>query len=275
MKSRLALTVVTVAKADTERLSRTAQSLFMQTSTNFEWVIIDGGGNDFNSPHMREALGKMSVQIHQQPPQGIYSAMNRGLQLARGEYVIFLNAGDRFKNDSTVADILGIFEEFPGTDVFASVVEHLFNQKILLDITYPQLKKSANFNYLLANHQGVLIRNSLAMKVGGFDESMKFASDGKFLDAAVAAGQVTLIPYAIVNVEIGGVASQNIRTTLQEMNTYRRNFISPLQIEVNFYKNFLKMTILNSRSILITLILRPIFLNYKKRKILSYVHKAD
>ncbi len=99
------LTVITVCRNAYIQLRRTIESVVAQTYPHIEYIIIDGASTD-DTPTL---LKEWAPSIHQaisEPDRGIYDAMNKGIGLATGTYLCFLNAGDTFPSSTTVANAL-------------------------------------------------------------------------------------------------------------------------------------------------------------------------
>ncbi|MBD5225742.1 MAG: glycosyltransferase [Bacteroidales bacterium] len=107
--------IITVTYNSADNLAHTLRSVAEQTSPYYEHIIIDGASTD----HTRKVVAE-NPNIHMRftsaPDKGIYDAMNKGLAEAKGEYVIFLNAGDTFHSASILEQITDIAMEndFPG-----------------------------------------------------------------------------------------------------------------------------------------------------------------
>lgn len=99
------ISIVTVNLNDGEGLRRTAQSVAAQTCTDFEWLVLDGGSSDASLDvihEFREHVAGWSSE----PDDGLFDAMNRGLARARGDYLVFMNSGDRLA-DAAALERLG------------------------------------------------------------------------------------------------------------------------------------------------------------------------
>jgi len=108
-----AVSVVTVCRNALKDLQKTADSVFLQSAEDFEWIIIDGASTDGTT----EFLGSLDQPwIHSisEPDDGIYDAMNKGLAKASGEWIWFMNAGDQFHDQSSVQKVA---EAGPGYDI--------------------------------------------------------------------------------------------------------------------------------------------------------------
>jgi len=105
-------TIVTVTFRAEKTFPRTAGSVLEQTYPHIEHLIIDGASKD-GTPRLieeyerrnRDSGGSHEVRWISEPDKGIYDAMNKGLRMATGQYVCFLNAGDKFPSAHTLEDI--------------------------------------------------------------------------------------------------------------------------------------------------------------------------
>jgi glycosyltransferase involved in cell wall biosynthesis len=91
----LILSIITVVKNDHKRLLKTVTSLAnYYGDLNYEHIIIDGVSTDSTLDIFSKLSSKVNVKILSELDSGIYDAMNKGIKLASGKYLLFLNAGD-------------------------------------------------------------------------------------------------------------------------------------------------------------------------------------
>ena len=93
--------IITVCYNAAADLRRTIGSVDAQTFRRFEHIIIDGASTD-DTPVVLQDSASAGRKIVSEPDQGIYDAMNKGLGMASGDYLIFLNAGDRFHGSDSL-----------------------------------------------------------------------------------------------------------------------------------------------------------------------------
>ena len=107
--------IITVTFNAESTIVPTIESVACQKSDLFEWIIIDGASSDSTVDLVRRA-GIPRTLIVSEPDRGLYDAMNKGLNRARGEYVIFLNAGDRFHSSDVIERLTreALDNDFPG-----------------------------------------------------------------------------------------------------------------------------------------------------------------
>jgi glycosyltransferase involved in cell wall biosynthesis len=95
------ITVITVVLNDEEGLMKTIASVIEQTYDNIEFIIIDGGSSDSSLKVIRDNNHRIDLWISE-PDEGIFFAMNKGIDFATGQWINFMNAGDYFYEKDTV-----------------------------------------------------------------------------------------------------------------------------------------------------------------------------
>ena len=95
------ISIVTVVLNDPAGLRFTAESIKKQSSSNFEWIIVDGASSDETLKEIIE-VSNVSPVVISEKDYGIYDAMNKGIAFANGDYLIFMNAGDSLANQFVI-----------------------------------------------------------------------------------------------------------------------------------------------------------------------------
>jgi len=98
------ISVVTINREMREGLETTIRSVLAQTYPNLEYLVIDGNSCDGSRALIKRFGSRIDYWVSE-PDSGIYDAMNKGARAAAGEWVIFMNAGDRFHENESVADV--------------------------------------------------------------------------------------------------------------------------------------------------------------------------
>lgn len=108
-------TIITVTYNASTTLPATLKSVKEQSWTNYEYIIMDGVSTD-NTLKLAIEAGIDNAHIISSPDKGLYDAMNKAMDMARGEYLIFLNAGDTFHSPDTLSHIAkaATDNDFPG-----------------------------------------------------------------------------------------------------------------------------------------------------------------
>ena len=100
------ISIITITYQAEAYLERTLKSVFEQEcAAEIDYIVVDGASKD-RTLEIIEANNKQINQFISEKDHGIYDAMNKGMQLAKGNYILFLNAGDTFASSSTLKNIL-------------------------------------------------------------------------------------------------------------------------------------------------------------------------
>ena len=98
------LSIITVNLNNKDGLQKTIDSVISQTFKDFEWIVIDGGSTDGSKELIEKYSDYISYWVSE-PDKGVYNAMNKGIQVAKGEYLNFMNSGDSFICETTLQDV--------------------------------------------------------------------------------------------------------------------------------------------------------------------------
>ena len=154
------ISVITVVLNDRRGFAATAVSVVGQTFADFEWIVVDGGSSDGTLEVIRAHQTRIAA-FRSGPDGGVYDAMNSGLDLARGEFVVFMNAGDRFAGPRTLARALAAIDRSePAIDIlFGGTILDLPREARVYRPPHPAM---ARLRYgLPAYHQATFIRREL------------------------------------------------------------------------------------------------------------------
>lgn len=99
------ITIITVCFNDAQNIEKTIKSVINQTFQKFEYIIIDGGSNDGTCEIIKKYISHIDVFISEKD-NGIYNAMNKGISIAHGEWLNFMNSGDVFSSDTIIEALI-------------------------------------------------------------------------------------------------------------------------------------------------------------------------
>ena len=109
------ISIITVCYNAAPTIGATMRSVAAQTATDYEHIVVDGVSKD-GTLDIARSLATERTYIESSPDHGIYDAMNKGMGLSRGKYLIFLNAGDKFHSEDSLRQITDAIRanDFPG-----------------------------------------------------------------------------------------------------------------------------------------------------------------
>ncbi|MEK0160757.1 glycosyltransferase family 2 protein [Pseudoalteromonas piscicida] len=198
------LSIITITFNDVDGLKRTCESVAAQRFTNYEHIIIDGASNDGTSSFLSQwSESNQYMKFISERDSGIYNAMNKGIKMASGEWILFLNAGDEFVNSNTLSDAF-VKNEFDEVEVQV-VFGHKLN-KYGDTITSSAVGASLKAGELFACHQSIFFKDRTL-----YDESYKIFGDFDLLSKLYnkyGESGFKGINQAIAIFEGGGISSQ-------------------------------------------------------------------
>lgn len=165
------ITIITVSYNAIDFIETTIQSVINQTYSNIEYIIIDGKSTDGTVEVIKKYTDHISYWVSESD-RGIYDAMNKGIELAHGEWVNFMNCGDVFFQN-TIVDIIATFVSKSECDIVYGDVMLNINGNL-------KLKKARSLEYIEYSlpfcHQSSFVKLALLRK-NRFDLSYKIAAD--------------------------------------------------------------------------------------------------
>lgn len=210
MKS-IKISVITVNLNNLKNLKVTVESILGQTYENYEYIIIDGGSTD-GSKEFIQKIDRVDYWISE-PDNGIYNAMNKAVSLAKGEYCIFINSGDRFYNEFVLEEIAPLLN---GGDFYVGHPLLVDNDNIRTEY----LPKTMSIEFLLVggiNHQCTFTKAQL-LKDSPYNEHYKVVADyEKFFSEWLLHGRTyNYIDKTISYYQLGGFSAINIELLEKE-----------------------------------------------------------
>ena len=208
------LSVITIVYNNVRDIERTMLSVLNQTYPNIEYIIIDGGSADGTKDIIYKYKSRLA-QFISEPDKGIYDAMNKGLSLATGDYVLFMNSGDELYAPETVAEV---FATAASADIYYGETE-MFNEQWE---SLGQRRHCApeNFNWksfkygMSISHQAIYVKRSIAEP---FDLKYKYSADIDWIiRAAKSASSIVNTHTYVAKYLVGGLSKKKHLASLKE-----------------------------------------------------------
>jgi glycosyltransferase involved in cell wall biosynthesis len=195
------VTVVTVVYNGASTLEATLRSVIGQTHRNIEYIVVDGGSLDGTVDIIRKYEQHIDCWVSERD-EGIYNAMNKGIELSTGDWICFMNAGDQFHSPTTLEHVsLFLDKRFA---VVAGAVQYIYDADNRR--TRHIRPKFSGFYMEVPHHQASFIDNTL-MKQLKYDESFRIRADLKFMTLLHAKGhEFRMIEEVICCVDTTGVS---------------------------------------------------------------------
>jgi glycosyltransferase involved in cell wall biosynthesis len=241
------LSIITINLNDACGLKKTMESVVAQSSKDFEYIIIDGGSTDGSVDVIKSLSGIASGTYisslpfsHSSPivywisesDTGIYNAMNKGIQVAKGEYCQFLNSGDTLIEPEVTEQMLYNLPDC--SFIYGNKIKQMPNGKIIHE---GQINTSSLLTFYKGtlNHCTTYIKRSLFDKFGLYDENLKIVSDWKFYLIAIGLNNEKTV-YRNINVAYFNMdGKSNID---KELNKEERSMVLREILPVNILSDY-------------------------------------
>lgn len=198
------LSIITVNLNNRDGLKKTIDSIVSQTFRDYEWIVIDGGSTDGSKELIEQYADHFAYWVSE-PDKGIYNAMNKGIKVAKGEYLQFLNSGDWLCDDTVLERCFrhGFDADVVYGDLFFCSGE---NKELF---RYPKnLSLRFLYKYSLGHPASFIKREILQSEL--YDESLRIVSDWKFfLVQALNNRRFEHLDETISCFDMNGISSSN------------------------------------------------------------------
>ena len=219
------ISIITVCYNSEKTIEDTLRSVFEQNYENIEHIIIDGGSTDRTLAVLATA-GAHVAKIVSEPDNGIYDAMNKGIALATGDVIGFINADDFYPTPEVLALVASAFES-SGADCCYGDLCYVQQDDVSKTVRY---WRSAPFSPGLFDrgwcppHPTFFVRREVCVRLGGFDLSFNIAADFELMMRYLEAAQITsrYIPQVLVKMRLGGITNRSLINIFKQNIEIRR-----------------------------------------------------
>ena len=228
------ISIITVCYNAETLIERTIQSVLNQSYPNIEYIFIDGKSTDNTSQVIETNTAKLPNENHKiiiqsEPDNGIYDAMNKGLDLATGDYVWFINAGDEIYDPTTIEKLIPHFQK--NADVIYGDTVHTDVSRQTLGLR--KKRPPENFTWksfrmgMTVCHQSILVTRKIAPK---YNLQYKICADIDWVIQAMKRAQVVCNSQQILSrFLVGGFSQQREKKAWKERFTIMRKHYGLLQ----------------------------------------------
>lgn len=237
MSQTTKFSIITVCRNEEANIRSTCESITKQTFKNFEWIVIDGASTDQTVKILEEFRHNMT-QLISEPDNGIYDAMNKGIDLAKSEYVVFMNGGDTFATNHALA----LVANAPQKDLIYGDLR--YDSKSGEVRSYPDYFRSSDLLKWMIPHQASFYRRTLFKKYGNYDTRYRIAGDYELNVRMICKYHISQThikePLGMFN-RTGISSSKNLRMLRkQENHRIRMNYFASYRWSLKAWRQILR-----------------------------------
>ena len=208
------VSIITVVFNGEKTLLKTIQSVYNQTYKNIEYIIVDGSSEDGTLKIIEDNRQYIDNFISE-PDKGLYDAMNKGLSLATGSYVWFINSGDEIANPEVLSTI---FHKLPLADIYygnTMIIDNNGEEVGWRRLAPPEQLTWKDFRKgMVISHQSIIVKRSVCKH---YDLNYKFSADFEWvLYALYNSKEIVNTHQTLSRYLDGGLTKKNIVAGLKE-----------------------------------------------------------
>src|SRR5690606_36626012 len=220
-------------------LERTILSVVNQTYQHIEYIIIDGASTDDSTTVIQDYSDHIDKCVSE-PDNGVYHAMNKGIEMATGEYLLFLNSGDTFFEVTTIEKAIRYLQEVKTDLLYGDL--RFDHGSFYEDFKYPD---NITFDFLYhrsLGHPATFIKRGLFEKLGYYDESYPICADWVFFTKAICLHTCSYkhLPFVIAIFATDGVSS--LSGNAQKIEAERKRALKgPFKFLTEHYERYINL----------------------------------
>lgn len=213
------VSIITVCFNSVATIRQTIESVLSQTHEDIEHIIVDGGSKDDTMEIVGEYENRLGV-IVSEPDNGLYDAMNKGVQLASGDVVGILNSDDFFESGNVIETVVSELKRNPELDVVFGKVVFVNPYDLGRVVRHYNAEKfkpwKLRFGWM-PPHPGTFVKRSAYNKVGKYRTDLKIAADYEFFVRLFLTHSASykFIDKVIVRMRTGGVSTEGLQSSLR------------------------------------------------------------
>lgn len=201
------VTIITSTYNAAEHLPAAIISIREQTYDNVEWIVVDGASQDGTQDILRQNEDVIEYWVSE-PDKGIYDAWNKGLQLAHGDWILFLGADDQLHPDA-IEWMVKVANESPIPLDLISGKAQLYSGAVQRRTIGRPWAWRRFRKYMCVAHVGAMHNAAFFKRYGQFDRTFRIAGDYELLLRAGSNLKAGFVNKVLVRMEIGGISNQN------------------------------------------------------------------
>lgn len=206
------VSVITVAYNSAATIADTLRSVAGQSHTQIEHIVIDGASKDATLNIVRREGGHVA-RVVSEPDRGIYDAMNKGLRLATGAVVGFLNSDDFYASPDALAKVAKVFDD-PSVEACWGDLCYVKQDDATQIVRYWQSSPFAPGRFTRGwcpPHPTFFVRHRVYERLGGFDLGYRMANDIELMVRFIEVHGINTryLPELLVKMRIGGASNSN------------------------------------------------------------------
>lgn len=228
------VSIITSVFSNRQYLANAIDSVLGQTYKNIEYIIVDGGSKD-GTIEVVKSYGDKIDKFISEPDEGVYFALNKGINMATGDLIAILHSDDFYVNKTVISQVVTAFTQSNADAVYANLyyISNTNTDKIVrtwdAGIYYP----NSFYKGWMPAHPAFFVKRKIYQKYGAFNTNLKFAADYELMMRFILKHTIKLyyVPKFFVKMRTGGASNRNIgnrlKANLEDRKAWKLNGFTP------------------------------------------------
>ena len=213
------VSIVTVVRNNENSILDAIQCIKNQTYEDIEHIVVDGGSTDSTCEIIASNFSKKMVIISE-PDNGIYDALNKGINCARGDIIGILHSDDLFGDRFVIQNVVEEFKKNKLDFIYGDLeyISQYPPHKVIRKWTAGEYKKkNLRFGWM-PPHPTIFLKSDIYSKIGGYDKKYKISADYKFILQLFLRDDLLwgYIPRVLVKMRLGGISNKNLSSIIRK-----------------------------------------------------------
>ncbi|MDA9806227.1 glycosyltransferase [Alphaproteobacteria bacterium] len=229
------ISIITCTYNSAKSLNATIKSIRDQLYSNIEYILVDAKSEDDTLKIIQENSDVIDVWISEKD-DGIYDAINKGINLSSGDLIVLLHSDDEFINPNTLKLIVSTFENSPQIEgIYGNLVFIDDKQTGIVNRTWKSrqfTERDYKFGWMMP-HPTLILRRELFDKIGMYDPSFRISGDYEFVLRLLSSSALLLyVDETIIRMKTGGISTRGFRNFVtkffEDVRAMRMHNVNPL-----------------------------------------------
>ena len=235
------VSIITITYNAENTIFNSLNSVFNQSYKNIEHIIVDGGSKD-NTVKICKEFNHISKLISE-PDKGVYDAFNKGIKLATGDVIGFLNADDVYYSEKAIEDLVNAFSNNE-TDIVYGNLDYVNKEgKVIRNWISRPYEKGLVKKAWMPAHPTFYCKKKVYDRLGGYNESFKIAGDFELCLRFLEVNQVSslYLNKKLIKMLVGGISNSGLKSKwiiyIEQLRAFKINKIYINPILLFFFKS--------------------------------------
>lgn len=212
------ISIITASFNNADTIADTIESVLAQDYSDVEYIIVDGGSTDDTMKIVEESKSKISKVVSEKD-DGIYFALNKGIELATGDVVAFLHADDIFADSKVISKVMQLFNDKNVESVYGDLhyVDRVDTKKIIRNWRSGVYSHGLFLKGWMPPHPSFFLKKEIYNKFGTFNTSFRSAADYELMLRMLHKNKISTayLPEVIVKMRVGGVSNASMKNRVK------------------------------------------------------------